>query len=67
MGVLPWWTRLTLWFTQVPWLAAVIVVILAFLVAHLDAAMAARQGAGRAEDDRRLIAGTGLDRRTARQ
>lgn len=33
VGVLPWWTRLTLWFMQVPWLAAVIVVILAFLLA----------------------------------
>jgi cellulose synthase (UDP-forming) len=33
VGVLPWWTRLTLWFMQVPWLAAVVVVILAFLLA----------------------------------
>ena len=33
VGVLPWWTRLTLWFTQVPWLAAIVVVILAFLLA----------------------------------
>jgi hypothetical protein len=29
----PWWTRLTLWFMQVPWLAAVIVVVLALLLA----------------------------------
>jgi len=33
VGVLPWWTYLTLWFTQVPWLAAVLVIILAFLLA----------------------------------
>jgi len=33
VGVLPWWTYLTLWFTQVPWLAAVLVIILAFLFA----------------------------------
>jgi len=33
VGVLPWWTRLTLWFMEVPWLAAVVVVILAFLLA----------------------------------
>jgi small-conductance mechanosensitive channel len=30
---LPWWTRLGLWLKRVPWLVAVIVVILAFLVA----------------------------------
>jgi cellulose synthase (UDP-forming) len=33
VGVLPWWTRLMLWFTQVPWLAAVLIIILAFLLA----------------------------------
>lgn len=33
VGVLPWWTRLTLWFVQVPWLAAVIILLLAFLLA----------------------------------
>ena len=33
VGVLPWWTRLTLWFMQVPWLAAVVVILLAFLLA----------------------------------
>jgi cellulose synthase (UDP-forming) len=33
VGVLPWWTRLTLWFMQVPWLAAVVVIMLAFLLA----------------------------------
>jgi cellulose synthase (UDP-forming) len=33
VGVLPWWTMLTLWFMQVPWLAAVVVIILAFLLA----------------------------------
>jgi len=33
VGVLPWWTRLTLWFMQVPWLAAVVIIILAFLIA----------------------------------
>jgi cellulose synthase (UDP-forming) len=33
VGVLPWWTRLTLWFMEVPWLAAVVIIILAFLLA----------------------------------
>jgi cellulose synthase (UDP-forming) len=33
VGVLPWWTRLTLWFAEVPWLVAVVVIILAFLLA----------------------------------
>jgi cellulose synthase (UDP-forming) len=33
VGVLPWWTRLTLWFMEVPWLAAVVVILLAFLLA----------------------------------
>jgi cellulose synthase (UDP-forming) len=33
VGVLPWWTRLTLWFMEVPWLAAVVVMVLAFLLA----------------------------------
>jgi cellulose synthase (UDP-forming) len=33
VGVLPWWTRLTLWFMEVPWLAAVVVMALAFLLA----------------------------------
>ncbi|MGB8260799.1 MAG: UDP-forming cellulose synthase catalytic subunit [Terracidiphilus sp.] len=33
VGVLPWWTRLTLWFMQVPWLAAVVVIVLCFLLA----------------------------------
>ncbi|MDR3741711.1 MAG: cellulose synthase catalytic subunit (UDP-forming), partial [Terracidiphilus sp.] len=33
VGTVPWWTRLSLWLKQVPWLVAVIVVILAFLVA----------------------------------
>jgi len=33
VGVLPWWTRLTLWFVQVPWLAAVVVIILCLLLA----------------------------------
>ncbi|HEV2483898.1 MAG TPA: UDP-forming cellulose synthase catalytic subunit [Terracidiphilus sp.] len=33
VGVVPWWMRLELWLRQVPWLAAIIVVILAFLVA----------------------------------
>ncbi|WP_263358263.1 UDP-forming cellulose synthase catalytic subunit [Acidicapsa ligni] len=33
VGVLPWWTRMTLWFMQVPWLAAVGALVLAFLVA----------------------------------
>ena len=32
VGVVPWWTRLRLWLRQVPWLIAVIVVILALLV-----------------------------------
>jgi len=33
VGVLPWWTWLTLWFMEVPWLAAVVVMLLAFLIA----------------------------------
>jgi hypothetical protein len=33
VGVLPWWTRLNLWFMQVSWLAAVVVIVLAFLLA----------------------------------
>ena len=33
VGNLPWWTRLTLWFMQVPWLAALIIIGLAFLMA----------------------------------
>ncbi len=33
VGVLPWWTRSTLWFTEVPWLAAVVTIVLAFLLA----------------------------------
>ena len=33
VGVLPWWTSLTLWFTQVPWLVALVVILLAFLIA----------------------------------
>jgi cellulose synthase subunit len=33
VGVLPWWTQLTLWFMEVPWLAAVVILALAFLLA----------------------------------
>ena len=33
VGILPWWTKLTLWFMEVPWLAAVVVLVLAFLLA----------------------------------
>jgi cellulose synthase (UDP-forming) len=33
VGLLPWWTRLTLWFTEVPWLASVVVLVMAFLFA----------------------------------
>jgi cellulose synthase (UDP-forming) len=33
VGVLPWWIYLELWFTERPWLAAVVVIILAFLIA----------------------------------
>ena len=33
VGVLPLWTRLTLWFTEVPWLAAVVMMAMAFLMA----------------------------------
>jgi cellulose synthase (UDP-forming) len=33
VGTLPWWTRLMLWFMEVPWLAAVVVLVLAFLLA----------------------------------
>src|SRR4051812_12550130 len=33
VGILPWWTMLTLWFMEVPWLAAVVILVLAFLLA----------------------------------
>jgi cellulose synthase (UDP-forming) len=33
VGTLPWWTRLTLWFMEVPWLIAVVVALLALLMA----------------------------------
>ncbi len=33
IGTLPLWTRLTIWFTQVPWLAAVVAMGLAFVLA----------------------------------
>ena len=33
VGVLPWWTRLTLWFMEVPWLASVVVLALSSLIA----------------------------------
>ncbi len=33
VGTVPWWVRLQLWLRQVPWLAAVIVIVLAFLLA----------------------------------
>jgi cellulose synthase (UDP-forming) len=33
VGEVPWWTRLQLWLMQVPWLAAVIVIVLALLLA----------------------------------
>ena len=33
VGVLPWWKRLTLWFMEVPWLASLVVLALAFLLA----------------------------------
>jgi cellulose synthase (UDP-forming) len=33
VGVLPWWTRLTLWFMQVPWLVSLVVLALALLLA----------------------------------
>jgi len=33
VGVLPWWTRLTLWFMEVPWLVAVVMFVLALLLA----------------------------------
>jgi cellulose synthase (UDP-forming) len=33
VGVLPWWTRLTLWFMEAPWMAAVVVMLMAFLLA----------------------------------
>jgi cellulose synthase (UDP-forming) len=33
VGEVPWWTRLQLWLMEVPWLAAVIVIVLAMLLA----------------------------------
>jgi cellulose synthase (UDP-forming) len=33
VGVLPWWTQLRLWAAEYPWLIAVVVLVLAFLVA----------------------------------
>ncbi len=33
VGVLPWWTLVSLWIAEYPWLIAVVVVILAFLLA----------------------------------
>ncbi len=33
VGVLPWWTQLRLWAAEYPWLIAVVVVVLAFLLA----------------------------------
>jgi cellulose synthase (UDP-forming) len=33
VGLVPWWMRLSLWLRQVPWLAAVIVFLLALLLA----------------------------------
>jgi cellulose synthase (UDP-forming) len=33
VGVLPWWTRMTFWFMEHPWLASMLVVALAFLMA----------------------------------
>jgi cellulose synthase (UDP-forming) len=32
VGVLPWWTQMTFWFMEHPWLAAMLVVALAFLM-----------------------------------
>jgi cellulose synthase (UDP-forming) len=33
VGALPWWIYWTIWFTERPWMAAVVVVVLAFLLA----------------------------------
>jgi cellulose synthase (UDP-forming) len=33
VGTVPWWTRLEMWLRQLPWLVAVVVILLAFLVA----------------------------------
>jgi cellulose synthase (UDP-forming) len=33
VGVVSWWVRLQLWLVQAPWLAAIVVIILAFLLA----------------------------------
>jgi cellulose synthase (UDP-forming) len=33
VGTVPWWVRLQLWLSQAPWLAAVVVVFLAFVLA----------------------------------
>ena len=33
VGVLPWWTQLRLWAAEYPWLIAIVVVLLAFLLA----------------------------------
>jgi cellulose synthase (UDP-forming) len=33
VGVLPWWVRLRLWAAEYPWLIALVIVFLAFLIA----------------------------------
>jgi cellulose synthase (UDP-forming) len=33
VGVLPWWTRLTLWFMEVPWLIVVVAMLLCLMLA----------------------------------
>ncbi len=33
VGVLPWWTRLTLWFMEVPWLVVVVAMVLCLMLA----------------------------------
>jgi len=33
VGVLPWWTRLTLWFMEIPWVVPVVMILLSLLIA----------------------------------
>jgi len=33
VGILPWWTRMTLWFMEVPWLVPVVAIVMSLLLA----------------------------------